>query len=207
MGHERPAHNLNILQFFAFVSVMMASIKKDSNQRLKEWLERGRYYGHSCRSVVKKGPPVESKETGFENKTVVEDQREPSGGDSATMPTPNERLYRLVAKMACPDGDMFEDFFGHFCMIIDSHVILNQQEGRSPTSTAFLRDTLQPAFDHVCSKWEPRIEKVTGKPLEDTCPAFLVTSRYFVALVKDANVKDLDGDDAEDEELFTMVYV
>lgn len=171
----------------------MSLRKKDSAQRTKEWIERGRYYGHDATTHSRqssKGQPsfdlgsaIGNSNTTLANESLS-DERDPIEDRDGTPPK-EEQLYRLVARMACPSGPLFEDFFNHFVMILNSYILLRQHEGLSYTSNAFMKGSLQPAFDHVCSKWEPRIAHITGQPLSETCPTYDVSCRDFNARVRE----------------------
>lgn len=168
----------------------MSLKKKNSAQRTKEWIERGRYYGHDATTHGRKsfkGKLSHDQGLGNNNNNTVTDEtlcdeRDPMDDQVGT--PPEEQFYRLVARMACPPGPLFEDFYNHFVMILNSYILLRQHEGLSYTSNAFMRGSLQPAFDHVCSKWEPRIAHITSKPFSETCPAFHVSCRDFNDMVR-----------------------
>ena len=174
--------------------------RKDFSQRTRDWIERGRYYGHDATVAVKSNASVAvvaETTLAIESATTI-NERDPAAEDS---PSPRERFYRRVARLACPEGDaMFEDFFEHFHMILKSLIILRQHERLSYSNHKFWRETLQPAFDHVCVKWEPRITQLTGKPLKETCPAFGIEDYEFMDIVRDLVSDQLKSENVQEGE-------
>ena len=112
----------------------MSLKKKNSAQRTKEWIERGRYYGHDATTHGRKsfkGKLSHDQGLGNNNNNTVTDEtlcdeRDPMDDQVGT--PPEEQFYRLVARMACPPGPLFEDFYNHFVMILNSYILLRQHE-------------------------------------------------------------------------------